>query len=56
LTANWRAHAKLDVRAIAVHVAAMKSLRRPDVAGDPGIRAAVLEGLRQVTAKVGAKT
>ena len=52
LTGNWRAEIKLDIRAIAVHVAAMKSLRRPDVEGNPAIRAAVLEGLRQVTAKV----
>jgi len=53
LTGAWRAGAPpLDLRAIAVHVAAMKSLRRPDVAADPAVRTAVLEGLRQVTAKI----
>ena len=46
----------LDVRALRVHVEAMKSLRRPEVEGDAQIRAAVLEGLRQVTAKLGAKS
>jgi hypothetical protein len=45
----------LDLRAIRVHVEALKSLRRPDVHGDAAIRAAVLDGLRQVTAKLGAR-
>jgi hypothetical protein len=55
LTGGARKEAALDVRAIHVHVAAMKSLRRPEVHGDAATRAAVLEGLRQVTAKVSAK-
>jgi hypothetical protein len=55
LTGGARKDAALDVRAIRVHVAAMKSLRRPEVHGDAATRAAVLEGLRQVTAKVAAK-
>jgi hypothetical protein len=32
----------------------MKSLRRPDIAGAPALRAAVVEGLRAVTAKLSA--
>jgi hypothetical protein len=55
LTGGARKDAALDLRAIRVHVAAMKSLRRPEVHGDAATRAAVLEGLRQVTAKVAAK-
>lgn len=55
LTGSYRKEAVLDVRAIRVHVAAMKSLRRPEVHGDAATRAAVLDGLRQVTAKVSAK-
>lgn len=43
-----------DYRAVRVHVEAMKSLRRPEVEGDAAIRAAVLEGLRQVTSKMAA--
>ena len=41
-----------DYRAIRVHVEAMKSLRRPEVDGDAATRAAVLQGLRQVTNKL----
>jgi hypothetical protein len=53
LTANRRGEEPLDLRAIRVHVEAMKSLRRPEVDGDAQTRAAVLDGLRKVTAKVG---
>ncbi len=52
LTANA---AVIDLEPIRVHVAAMKSLRRPEVESDANIRAAVLQGLRQVTAKMRAK-
>jgi hypothetical protein len=55
LTGGFRKDGALDVRAIRVHVAAMKSLRRPEVHGDADTRAAVLQGLRQVTAKVSAQ-
>lgn len=55
LTGGYRKDAALDVRAIRVHVAAMRSLRRPEVHGDAATRTAVLDGLRQVTAKVAAK-
>ncbi|MBL8550795.1 MAG: hypothetical protein JNJ73_12495 [Hyphomonadaceae bacterium] len=55
LTAARADSESLDLRAIRVHVEAMKSLRRPEVNGDAQIRAAVLEGLRQVTAKMGVK-
>jgi len=41
--------AVLDVRAVRVHVEAMKSLRRPEIAGDSATRTAVLDGLRKVT-------
>jgi hypothetical protein len=55
LTGGYRKDAALDIRAIRVHVAAMKSLRRPEVHGDASTREAVIDGLRQVTAKVAAK-
>lgn len=51
LTSNWRDMA-IDAEPIRVHVVAMKSLRRPDVEGNTALRSAVLEGLRQVTAKL----
>ncbi|MBC7769537.1 MAG: hypothetical protein H7124_12200 [Phycisphaerales bacterium] len=54
LTGNWR-DGGIDVEPIRVHVAAMKSLRRPDIAGNTSLRMAVLDGLRQVTAKLSAQ-
>jgi len=45
---------KVDTRMIRVHIDAMKSLRRPEVRGDPKVRAAVLRGLQQLTSKVSA--
>jgi hypothetical protein len=54
LTSNW-ASGGIDLDPVRVHVSAMKSLRRPDVAGSPAVRAAVLTGLRAVTAKLSAK-
>lgn len=45
----------IDLEPIRLHVAAMKSLRRPEVESDTAIRQAVLQGLRQVTAKLRAK-
>jgi hypothetical protein len=51
--ARQASESRLDLRAIQVHVEAMKSLRRPEVNGDAQIRAAVLDGLRKVTAKLG---
>jgi len=52
LTSNWRDGA--DVEPIRVHVVAMKSLRRSDIAGDTTLRNAVIEGLREMTAKLSA--
>lgn len=54
LTSNW-AGGGIDLEPVRVHVSAMKSLRRPDVAGAPAVRSAVLIGLRAVTAKLSAK-
>jgi len=54
LTANWR-DGGINADPIRVHVAAMKSLRRPDIAGNTSLRMAVLDGLRQVTAKLSAQ-
>jgi len=54
LTANWR-DGGIDVQPVRVHVIAMKSLRRPDIAGDSSLRTAVVEGLRAVTAKLSAQ-
>ena len=51
LTDSLRQTANLDVQAIEVHVATMKLLRRPDVDSDPPIRAAVLDGLKQISIK-----
>jgi hypothetical protein len=56
LTVARRGDEALDVRAIRVHVEALKSLRRPEAHGDPKVRAAVLEGLRKVTAKLGGRS
>jgi len=53
LTSNWRDGAS-DMEPIRVHVVAMKSLRRSDVAGDSALRSAVIEGLRALTAKFAA--
>lgn len=54
LTAGW-SNGGIEIDPIRVHVAAMKSLRRPEVEGDLAVRAAVLDGLRRVTAKLTAK-
>jgi hypothetical protein len=51
LTSNWR-DGGIDLEPVRVHVSAMKSLRRPEVAGDAALRAAVLAGLRAVAAKL----
>ena len=51
LTDSLRQTANLDVQAIGVHVATMKLLRRPDVESDPPTRAAVLDGLKQISVK-----
>ena len=51
LTSNW-SDGGIDFEPVRVHVSAMKSLRRPDIAGAPALRAAVLDGLRAVTAKL----
>jgi hypothetical protein len=57
LTDSLRQTANLDVQAIGVHVATMKLLRRPDVESDPPTRAAVLDGLKQISVKAaGGKT
>ncbi len=40
--------------AIAVHINAMRALRRPDVAGDDQARSAVLKGLRSVVNRMAA--
>jgi hypothetical protein len=53
LTAHWR-KGGADVAPVRVHVAAMKALRREDVAADQTLRANVLDGLRKVTAKIAA--
>lgn len=42
--------------AVRVHVDAMKTLRHPEMAGAPELRAAVLAGLRDVTEKTKAKS
>jgi hypothetical protein len=36
---------------IRVHIDSMRALRHPDMAGDQAARAAVLEGLRNLTAR-----
>jgi hypothetical protein len=54
LTSSWR-EGGVELEPIRVHVAAMCSLRRSDVAGAPDLRAAVVQGLRAVTAKVSAQ-
>jgi hypothetical protein len=54
LASNWSGGG-VPVEAVRVHVAAMKSLRRPDIAGAPALREAVLNGLRAVTAKLSAQ-
>jgi hypothetical protein len=54
LTANW-SEGGIPVEPMQVHVAAMKSLRHPDVAGAPAMRQALLGGLRAVTAKLSAQ-
>jgi hypothetical protein len=40
-------------QAIQVHVEAMRTLRRPELSGDPQARAALLQGLARVVARVG---
>lgn len=50
LTAGW-SNGGIEIEPIRLHVAAMKSLRRPEVESDLAVRTAVLNGLRQVTAK-----
>jgi len=54
LTANWR-DGGIDAQPVRVHVTAMKSLRRADIASDSSLRTAVVEGLRAVTAKLSAQ-
>jgi hypothetical protein len=51
LTSNWR-DGGIDIEPVRVHVSAMKSLRRPEIAGDAALRAEVLSGLRAVTVKL----
>jgi hypothetical protein len=51
LTDSLRQTATLDLQAIEVHIATMKLLRRPDVDSDPPTRAAVLDGLKQISVK-----
>lgn len=54
LTSNCRDRASSDMEPIRVHVVAMKSLRRTEVAADTAMRSAVIEGLRALTAKFSA--
>ncbi|HYD87198.1 MAG TPA: hypothetical protein VEA80_06975 [Vitreimonas sp.] len=54
LTSNWR-DGGIGGEPIRVHVAAMKSLRRWDIESNTSLRMAVLDGLRQVTAKLSAQ-
>lgn len=51
LTSRWR-DGGLDAEPVRLHVVAMKALRRPDIEGNTALRSAVLNGLRQVTAKL----
>lgn len=53
LASRW-VRARLDAEPIRLHAAAMKSLRRPHVAGAPELRAAVLAGLREITVRLSA--
>ena len=41
-----------NARAVRVHIDSMKTLRFPEIAGAPELRAAVLQGLREVTEKL----
>jgi hypothetical protein len=46
--------ARATPQAVAVHVSAMRALRKPEMAGDKAARGAVLAGLRGLTAKLAA--
>ena len=55
LTSGWSDGA-FEFEPVRVHVSTMKSLRQRDVADAPALRAAVLDGLRAMAAKLKGRT